>query len=164
MYQQTRLRRCAYANRGCTTTLRQENLSSHLKKCGFAPIQCIFDGCEVTVNRQDANSHHENCEFRWVTCEECDEAMKKSDYEEHVCVLRKKLAEMTKIVQAVQGDQVSTILHVISHLAHFNLSCQKSYNKASCLLLDSTPWCAWFFVSVLRSSCYPSVPFISQDY
>ena len=129
MYQPTRQRKCAYASRGCTTRLRQENLSSHRKKCGFAPVQCSHDGCEVTVNKQDLISHQENCEFRWVTCEECDEAMKQRDYEEHVCVLRKKLAEMTKIVHAVQGDQVSTILDVISHLSHFNLSCQNNVIK-----------------------------------
>ena len=120
----SQFRRCKYAGRGCERWITSP--SSHHRKCDFAPVQCPHDGCEVTVDRQDLVSHQENCEFRSVTCEECDETMKQRDYEEHVCVLRKKLAEMTKIVRAVKGDQVSTILDVISHLSHFNLSSQKS--------------------------------------
>lgn len=122
MFQPSRPRRCKHANRGCTSRLRVGALLSHLQECGFAPVQCPYDGCEATVNRQDFASHEQNCEFRLVTCEECNEAMKETDYEEHVCVLRKKLAEMTRIVQAVQGDQVSVIPDVISDLFHFNLA------------------------------------------
>ena len=96
------LRRCAYANRGCTTTVRGVALSSHLQECGFAPVQCSHDGCEVTVNRQNLVSHQQNCGFRLVTCEECDEAMKQRDFEVHYCVARGFFSGI------LQGGQVCT--------------------------------------------------------
>ena len=98
--------RCKYAGRGCERWITSP--SSHHRKCDFAPVQCPHDGCEVTVDRQDLVSHQENCEFRSVTCEECDETMKQKDYEEHVCVLRRELAEARRLLQGMQGRQVST--------------------------------------------------------
>ena len=94
--------RCKYAGRGCERWIKSP--TSH-RKCDFAPVQCPHDGCEVTVDRQDLVSHQENCEFRSVTCEECDETMKQKDYEEHVCVLRRELAEARRLLQ---GRQVNT--------------------------------------------------------
>lgn len=85
-----------------------DDLLSHHEECGFALVQCSHDGCEVTVNKQDLASHQENCEFRSVTCEKCDEAMKHKDYDKHNCVLQRKLAEVTRILQEIQGSQVGT--------------------------------------------------------
>ena len=103
-----RLRRCAYTNRGCSATVRQDALLSHYEECSFAPVQCSHEGCQVTVNRQDVINHQQNCEFRSVTCEECDEAVKQKDYDRHSCVLQRKVAELTRILQEFQGGQVST--------------------------------------------------------
>ena len=100
--QQLALRRCTYANRGCTTTARQADLSWHLQECGFAPVQCSHDGCEVTVNRQDLVSHQQNCGFRSLTCEECHVAMNQRDYALHSCVVQRVLSRI------LQGDQVCT--------------------------------------------------------
>ena len=108
------LRKCIYADRGCTTTVTQKTLLSHRRECGFAPVQCSHDECEATVSRKDLANHQENCEFQSVTCEECLEAMKQKDHEEHICVLPKNLARMTKIVQTVQSDQVGAIPDAIS--------------------------------------------------
>ena len=102
MYQQSQLRRCAYSNRGCTTTVRQEALFSHHQECGFAPVQCSYEGCEIIVNRQDLASHQEICEFRSVTCEECLEVVRERDYEVHSCVLRRVFNRI------LQSDQVCT--------------------------------------------------------
>ena len=102
-----------YASRGCTITVKHEDLLSHHEECGFAPAQCSHDGCEVTVNKQDVMRHQENCEFLTVTCEECLEAMKKRDYGKHNCVLRKEmdefkrgLAEVWKVLREIQDEQI----------------------------------------------------------
>ena len=105
---QSQLNRCVYANRGCTATVGEENILSHCEKCSFAPVQCPHDGCEVTVNKQNVINHQQNCEFRSVTCEECDEAVKQKDYDRHSCVLQRKLAEVTRILQEIQGGEVGT--------------------------------------------------------
>lgn len=104
--------RCMYAIRGCTTTVKHEDLLSHHEECGFAPVHCSHDGCEVTVNKQDVVGHQANCEFRSVTCEECLEAMKQRDCGKHICVLRKEvgelkhgLAEMWKVLREIQDEQ-----------------------------------------------------------
>ena len=96
-----RLRRCAYTNRGCTATVREDALWFHHEECGFAPIQCTHEGCQVTVNRQNVINHQQNCEFRSVSCEECDETMKQRDYEKHYCVLQ-------RIFQEFEAGLVST--------------------------------------------------------
>lgn len=155
MYQKLHLKiKCMYASRGCTNVAGNKNFLSHHEECGFAPAQCSHDGCEVTVNRKDLARHLQSCEFRSVTCEECREAMNQRDYEEHVCVLRKKLAEMTNIVQAVQGNQVSTIPDVIFF----------AFYMANCSVVSKIIWIgqysAWFLVSVLSSSSHLTVPFI----
>ena len=107
MNQEYQLRRCAYVNRGCTTRLKHETSLSHLRECGFAPVQCSHIECEVTVNRHDLNSHERNCQFRIVFCEECREMMEQRVYEKHNCVLRRELAEMRRILQGMQSNQVS---------------------------------------------------------
>ena len=105
---QSQLNRCGYANRGRTPTVGEEDFLSHYEECGFAPVQCSHDGCEVTVNKQDVASHEQSCKFRSVTCEECDEAVKHKDYDRHSCVLQRKLAELTRILQEIQGGEVGT--------------------------------------------------------
>ena len=104
--------RCMYAIRGCTTTVKHDDLLSHHEECGFAPVHCSHDGCEVTVNKQDVVGHQANCEFRSVTCEECLEAMKQRDCGKHICVLRKELdetkhslAEVWKVLREIQDEQ-----------------------------------------------------------
>ena len=120
-----------YANRGCTTKARDEDFLSLDEECGFASVQCSHDGCEVTVNKQDVASHEQSCEFRSVTCEECDEAFKQKHYDKHSCVLQRKLTEVTRILQEIQGSQVSTEVSLIYLVAMF---CHRS--KASCMFSD----------------------------
>lgn len=113
LLQQLQYSRCMYASRGCTSTVKYEDLLSHHEECGFAPVRCSYGECEVTVNKQDVASHQESCEYRSVTCEECLEAMKKRDYEKHSCVLRKELdetrhglAEVWKVLREIQDEQI----------------------------------------------------------
>ena len=107
MNPESQLRRCTYVNRGCTTRVKHETLSSHLRECGFAPVQCSHNGCEVNVNRQDLDSHERNCKFRIVFCKECHEVMEQRDCERHNCVLQRELTEIKRILLGMQGNQVS---------------------------------------------------------
>ena len=132
MYQQSQLRSCAYSNRGCTTTVRQENLWAHHVECGFAPVQCSHNGCHVTINTQDVISHRQSCGFRSVTCEECDEAMIQRDYEKHNCVLQRRLAELTRYLQEFQGGQVGTVCDHISLAYLIRLITLLVLSKNSC--------------------------------
>ena len=104
--------KCKYASRGCTTDVSHESLLLHHDECGFAPVQCSHEGCEATVNRQDVDSHQQKCEFRSITCDDCQEVMKRKEYETHGCVLRRDvnenrrdLSEMQKILLEIQDVQ-----------------------------------------------------------
>ena len=64
--------KCDYSNRGCQEYIRLEELDSHVKNCGFAPVKCSNEECEMVVNKREL-IHHEStvCEYRKVKCHNC---------------------------------------------------------------------------------------------
>ena len=64
--------KCEYSHRGCQEYIRLEQLDSHVKNCGFAPVKCSNEECEMIVNKREI-IHHEStvCEYRKVKCHNC---------------------------------------------------------------------------------------------
>ncbi len=64
--------KCDYFNRGCQECIRLEELDSHVKNCGFAPVKCSNEECQMVVNKREL-IHHEStvCEYRKVKCHNC---------------------------------------------------------------------------------------------
>jgi hypothetical protein len=107
---QSRLR-CTHSNRGCSSVFNiYAVFALHLEECGFAPVQCTYEGCDATVNKQDLVSHQRSCEFRSVTCDDCRETIRQREYTNHNCVLRRELAEVTRMLRDVQARQVNTYI------------------------------------------------------
>ena len=112
LLEQFQSQKCRYANRGCTSELRQDNVSSHHEVCGYAPVPCSHEGCQDTVNRQDLASHQLFCEFRSVSCDDCREVMSQKEYRKHPCLFRKELdenkcglAEVWSVLREIQDEQ-----------------------------------------------------------
>ena len=64
--------KCDYSHRGCQEYIRLEQLDSHVKNCGFAPVKCSNEECEMIVNKREI-IHHEStvCGYRKVKCHNC---------------------------------------------------------------------------------------------
>ncbi len=63
---------CDYSDRGCHEYIRLEELDSHVKNCGFAPVKCSNEECEMVIDKREI-IHHESavCEYRKVKCHSC---------------------------------------------------------------------------------------------
>ena len=48
---------CKYAERGCPELIKQEMLQTHVRNCGFSPVQCSNAGCELIIDRKDRHQH-----------------------------------------------------------------------------------------------------------
>ena len=99
---------CINAQRGCTEKVGFGTLAllMHEEQCDFAPVQCSHEGCTVTVNRKDLVSHQESCDFLSVTCSDCQKTLKQKDYGNHVCVLRRELTDVKRMLQQMQVIKV----------------------------------------------------------
>ena len=72
--------RCDYFERGCQDFVELEELSCHVKDCGFSPVECTNDGCSSVLNKCDVEHHEkEVCNFRKKRCADCEEMRKELD-------------------------------------------------------------------------------------
>ncbi|XP_071963269.1 E3 ubiquitin-protein ligase NRDP1-like [Antedon mediterranea] len=51
---------CDYHEKGCQLVMKVEAIEEHIKRCGYAPVECA--GCGVTVSRLALPSHQMKCE------------------------------------------------------------------------------------------------------
>ena len=65
---------CDYASRGCSEFIFLEELDTHVKNCGYAPVLCSNAGCDMAINKQDKACHEtEACEYARVKCHDCEQ-------------------------------------------------------------------------------------------
>ncbi|XP_051791680.1 PDZ domain-containing RING finger protein 4 isoform X2 [Erpetoichthys calabaricus] len=59
--------KCDYNARGCTKTVKLQELRDHAEMCDYSPSQCRNKGCNEVFNLKDMDSHmRESCEYRPV--------------------------------------------------------------------------------------------------
>ena len=105
--EQFQSQKCRCTNRGCTSELRRDNVSSHHEVFIYST-----HACQDTVHRQDLASHQLFCESRSVPCDECREVMSQKEYQKHPCLFRKELdenkrglVEVWKVLREIQDEQ-----------------------------------------------------------
>ena len=92
--------KCEYFHRGCQEYIRLEELDSHVKNCGFAPVKCSNEECEMIVNKRELNDHESTvCEYRKVKCHNCvkieqDVEEMKDKMKEKMEVMDEKMSEI----------------------------------------------------------------------
>ena len=70
---------CSYLERGCTQTMKLEELEKHLSTdnpngCGYVNVECQ-NKCGTSILHKDLTDHYDNkCLERTVTCKFCNEA------------------------------------------------------------------------------------------
>ncbi|XP_028412125.1 kelch-like protein 1 [Dendronephthya gigantea] len=106
--------KCDHHDRGCPDYVRLENLPTHVKECGYAPVMCRNEGCGTEVNRRNIESHEKYlCQFRIAKCHECEyikesvNEIKASQDETNVrmTALEKKQEEMKDDVEEIKESQ-----------------------------------------------------------
>ena len=88
--------KCNYSHRGCQEYIRLEELDSHVKNCGFAPVKCSNEECEMIVNKREI-IHHEStvCEYRKVKCHNCVKI------EQDVLEMKEKMEKMDEKIEGM---------------------------------------------------------------
>ena len=86
---------CKYAERGCPEIIKQEMLQTHVRNCGFSPVQCSNAGCELIINRKDQHQHEVNdCNLRKGKCEVCGRNVPREKRKLHCYVRKEELDSM----------------------------------------------------------------------
>ena len=107
---------CDYSKRGCRKVIKVEDLESHLKECGFAPVVCNNEGCGMTLNRSGLMSHEsQSCEHRMVECSVCDDSVVYRRLQSHGCVLRMELNEVKSSLEEIRVS-LGQILRLVKPL------------------------------------------------
>ena len=99
---------CDYACRGCPEYISVEDLKTHVKNCGFAPVFCSNKECCMEINKQE-RVHHETavCEYRnrRVKCHDCRQIQGVvGRMEESVKQLNEKVEGVNEKVESVNGN------------------------------------------------------------
>ena len=95
--------KCDYSHRGCQEYIRLEELDSHVKNSGFAPVKCSNEECEIIVNKREI-IHHEStvCGYRKVKCHNCVKI--EQDVEEMNEKMEQKFDEVNKRMEKMTAD------------------------------------------------------------
>ena len=95
--------KCDYSHRGCQEYIRLEELDSHVRNCGFAPVKCSNEEGERVVNKREI-IHHEStvCGYRKVKCHNCVKI--EQDVEEMNEKMEQKFDEVNKRMEKMTAD------------------------------------------------------------